>query len=213
MALRALRSSASADTNWSITHVDMDTEASHAEGYAQASGFHAHNPSLLGSFIDKSRPVRLLEIGDFYGDSLQLWQESLHPDSTVTVVDIRVKLVKSAAAGQTFVSFGEQETASLLKAAATRYGPFDVIVDGGSSMTSDMMTCLRCLTGHALVKEGTYLAAGTLVDLMTFYGHNSFAGILKTLYDSLFGHYRLLNRNDHFRGGQALLIRPMPSSP
>lgn len=163
--------------------------------------------SLYGYFIDRSKPIRVLEIGNFYGDSLRTWQQQLHRDSVIAIVDINSKLVRIGGANGTHVRFGAEQNNTLLRAVTEQYGPFDVIIDTGSTTTADLTNCLACLFTTGLGDGGIYVAKGTYCDFWTFYSQLSFVDLIKALVDALYGHYEFATREEDFRGGQAVVMK------
>jgi predicted O-methyltransferase YrrM len=92
----------------------------------------------------------MLEIGSFYGDSVQMWQEYLHPDSLIVGIDVNSKLVKIANAGEIHVWFVEEKKGSLLKKVTDKFGPFDIILDDGGHTPSIMVDRFRRVPVDAL---------------------------------------------------------------
>lgn len=162
---------------------------------------------LYGDTIDRTKPIRVLEIGSFYADSLQNWQQRLHPDSVIAVVDINSKLVRVGGGDGNRVSFGAEQSSTLLKAVAAKYGPFDIILDAGSTTSSDLINCVVCLFTSWLVHGGVYVAKGSYCDIWTFYSQLPFVGLIKAMVDAICGHYQVATRVERFRGDQIIVMR------
>jgi SAM-dependent methyltransferase len=77
-------------------------------------------------FSPFQNPVKLLEIGVNYGESMNLWRKYFHKDSTIIGVDIiKNKLLFT---DFTFI----QDDATRIKFADTMSDDFDIIIDDGS---------------------------------------------------------------------------------
>jgi hypothetical protein len=83
-------------TTWSP--VDTELHGEMAGVFDRTLRVHklAHYLPIYESVVDRTRPIRMLQIGSFYGDSLQIWQEYLHPDSLIVGIDVNLKFVKIA---------------------------------------------------------------------------------------------------------------------
>lgn len=201
--LKALGPDLAAMTTWSA--VDTEPHGEMAEAFNRAPRVHklAHYLAIYESVIDRTRPIRMLEIGDFYGDSLQMWQEYLHPDSLVVGVDINSNLLKIADSRGIHVRFSGEQGVSFLSAAAAEFGPFDVIRDVGSHTSSHMIDCFRRLFANALSDRGVYMVEDVDCDYWKFYRDSrvSFVDFVRALIDVMHGHYQVTTGETNFRVG------------
>jgi hypothetical protein len=145
--------------------VGTDKETAHS--YATAYERH------LGHLRD--RPIRLLEIGvGGYSDphaggaSLRMWKE-FFPRGEIVGVDIHDK--SALAEPRITIVQGDQSDGEFLDDVATRYGPFDVIVDDGSHICAHVIKSFRHLFG-SLTDGGTY----AIEDLQTSYWERGYGG-------------------------------------
>jgi len=112
--------------------------------------------SALSAF--RSRPIRMMEIGVDRGGSMQMWRRYLHPESVIVGIDIRPKTRQFDEPSQGLhVRIGRQEDISFLQSVVTELGPFDVILDDGSHMTSHMVETFRYLFPNGLASGGIYI--------------------------------------------------------
>ncbi|MGE2813659.1 class I SAM-dependent methyltransferase [Mycobacterium heidelbergense] len=185
----------------------MDTElhGEMAEAFNRAPRVHklVHYLPIYESVIDRTRPIRMLEIGDFYRDSLQMWQQYLHPDSVIVGVDINSNLLKIADSGGIHVRFAGEQGVSFLSAVAEEFGPFDVIRDAGSHTSSHMIDSFRRLFANALSDSGVYMVEDVDCDYWKFYRDSrvSFIDFVRSLIDAMHGHYQVTNGETNFRVG------------
>lgn len=194
-------------TTWS--DVDTELHGETAEIVDRTPRVHElpHNLPTYESVVDRTRPIRMLEVGGFYGTSVQNWQEHLHPDSRIVGIDIDSKLVRIADAGGTHVRMCGEQGASFLSEVAAEFGPFDVIVDAGSITTSRMAASFRCLFENALTGNGVYLIDDVYCDYWTFANNFSFTDLATALIDAAYGHYRFATNIAHFRDGHLIIVR------
>ena len=94
--LRNLGADLASTTTWSTVDTELHTEITEVADRTPRVHQLPDHWRIYESVVDRTRPVRLLEIGGFYGDSLEKWREFLHPDSLVVGVDVDSKLVKIA---------------------------------------------------------------------------------------------------------------------
>jgi cephalosporin hydroxylase len=102
--------------------------------------------------IPSDTPVKLLEIGWYKGASMRTWREWLNPESIVVGVDINqppepVDRVHFRRADATTDDIGR---------VAVEFGPFDVIVDDGSHLSSHVIASFNRLWPH-LIPGGLYI--------------------------------------------------------
>ena len=106
--------------------------------YADRYEFHLQ---LLISEFFKTHTIRMLEIGVFYGGSVEVWKEYfLHQHPLYYVgMDINKKCKRSEDGNRgIFIEIGSQASAKDLLTVCKKHGPFDFIIDDGGH-TSDMM--------------------------------------------------------------------------
>ena len=116
----------------------------------------------------RDAPIRLLEIGvGGYadpmagGESLRMWKEYF-PQAQITGLDLHDK--SALAEDRIAIVQGDQSDPELLLKLAARYGPFDVIIDDGSHISSHVIASFRELFRH-LNDSGIY----AIEDLQTSY--------------------------------------------
>lgn len=145
----------------------------------------------------------MLEICGFYGGSLQMWREYLHPDATIVSIDIDSKLLKIAGSEGTHVRIGDEQGGPFLREVAAEFGPFDVILDEGSHTSSHMVESFRCLFADALHEGGLYIVEDVNCDYWTVYRDSrvSFMDLVKSLIDAMHGHYQVATGETNFRVG------------
>jgi predicted O-methyltransferase YrrM len=207
--LRALGPDLASMTTWSA--VDTELQGEMAEVFNRTPRVHkfAHYLPIYESVVDRTRPIRMLEIGDFYGDSLQMWQEYLHPDSLIVGIDINSKLLKIADSVGIHVRFGGEQGVSFLKEVAAEFGPFDVILDDGSHTSSHMVDSFRSLFANVLSDSGVYMVEDVDCDYWKSYRDSrvSFIDFVRALIDAMHGHYQVTTSETNFRVGHPDRIR------
>jgi predicted O-methyltransferase YrrM len=149
----------------------------------------------------------MLEIGGFYGNSLKMWREYLHPGSRITAIDLDSKLVKTSDSGGVHVRIGLGQDAISLAEVAAEFGPFDVIIDAGSKNSAEAVNSFCCLFENALSDPGVYVVEDVYCDYWTLYNSFSFSDLVTALIDAVHGHYRIARRVDNFRAGHMLVVR------
>ncbi|MEV6116058.1 hypothetical protein AB0L59_27060 [Streptomyces sp. NPDC052109] len=158
---------------------------------------HWFTPHYEHHFADlRDKPVRVLEIGvggytttTFGGGSLRMWRR-FFTRGLVYGLDLFDKTVADQPRVKTLI--GSQADPGRLEAIATRYGPFDVIIDDGSHVNAHVLISFRTLLPH-LRPGGRYV----IEDLWTAYspsyggvagpsaGPGTSVGLLKELLDGL----------------------------
>lgn len=99
----------------------------------------------LARFVN--RPVTLLELGCGQGGSLQLWKKYLGPFARIVGVDI-VPACARFAESQIEVRIGDQSDPEFLRALIEEFGPFEVVIDDGSHVMSDILASFDALYEH-----------------------------------------------------------------
>lgn len=206
--LRALGPDLGSMTTWSAVDVELHGEM--AEVFNRTPGVNksAHYFPIYESVVDRTRPIRMLQIGSFYGGSLQMWQECLHPDSLIVGIDIDSKLLKIADSGGIHVRIVEQNV-SFLREVAAEFGPFDVVLDAGSHTSSHMVDSFRCLFANALSDSGVYVVEDVDCDYWKRYRDSrvSFIDLVRALIDAMHGHYQVATSETNFRVDHSDRIR------
>lgn len=123
----------------------------------------------------RDRPIRLLEIGiggyadpKVGGASLRMWKEYF-PWAKIIGIDIHDK--SSLAEPRITIVRGDQSDVSFLDELGATFGPFDVIIDDGSHVSSHVIASFRRLFRH-LADDGIY----AIEDLQTSYWESTYGG-------------------------------------
>lgn len=211
--LRALGRDVASVTTWSTLDTVLHGEM--AEVIDRTPRVHKlpHYSPIHECAAIQSSPIRMLEIGSFYGDSLQMWREYLHPDSHIVAIDIDSKLVKLADSGSVHVRFGGERNDSLLRDLAAEFGPFDVIIDAGSQSSSRMVASFHSLFENALSDGGVYILGDVYCDFWTLYNSFSFTDVLSALLDAVRGHYQVATDIANFHVGHLVVARRASGAP
>ena len=207
--LRALGPDLASMTTWSA--VDAELHGEMAEILNRTPGVHklAHYLPIYESVVDRTTPIRMLEIGSFYERSLQMWREYLHPDSLIVSIDIISQLLSIADSGGIHVRFGGEQGVSFLREVAAEFGPFDVILDDGCHTSSHMVDSFRCLFANALSDSGVYMVEDVDRDYWKSYRDSrvSFIDLVRALIDAMHSHYQVAISETNFRVGHPDRIR------
>jgi hypothetical protein len=138
--------------------------------------------------------MRILEIGVLEGSSLRLWKRYFsHPDTIVVGVDIRPECIEfDAPADGIRVRIGSQADGTFLKRVVQEFGPFDLIIDDGSHVSSHMIASFNHLFSNGLKESGIYFVE----DLHANYwqpwrdSRRSFLDMCKELLEHMHAHYQ-----------------------
>lgn len=152
----------------------------------------------------RSQPIRMLEIGVLGGGSLEMWRRYLHPESVIVGIDIDSTAKQfEDPARSVHVRVGGQQDVSFLQNVVSELGPFDVIVDDGSHMTSHMVQTFRYLFANGLASGGVYIVEDIHANYWTSFRDNrmSFVDFTKWLIDAMHAHYQLTDTELNFRSG------------
>lgn len=101
----------------------------------------------------RDRPIKILEIGVYFGGSVKMWSRYFHPDSTIVGVDIEER-VRAYEGGNIHIRVGAQENVDFLKSVVDEFGKFDVIIDDGSHMSHHQRGTWQYMFMHGLKDEG-----------------------------------------------------------
>jgi hypothetical protein len=205
--LKALRPELASITAWSA--VDTELRAEMAEVTERTPRVHPmpQYAPIYESVIDRARPIRMLEIGSFYEDSVRRWQQYLHPDSLIVGVDLDARLARIAEPGSVHVRIDDGQDQSMLQGIAQTYGPFDVIIDAGSKTSSGIALTFRSLFEDALRDNGVYLVEDVYCDYWTFAYSFSLTDLGRALVDAVCGHYRIATNVANFRTGHLVIAQ------
>jgi len=128
-------------------------------------GYEVFYEEKLGYLRDK--PIKLLEIGIWKGDSLRMWRDYFK-EGQVFGIDIVPAAVESGKGPRITTAQVDQNNREQLIAFAKKHGPFDVIVDDGSHIMEHMQTSLGCLFPY--VKSGGHYM---IEDIQTSYDYQN----------------------------------------
>ncbi len=103
----------------------------------------------LGRFV--GRKLKVLEIGVAHGGSAQLWRQYFGHDAHIIGLDIVPETAVHAEPGIEIV-IGDQGDSTFLEELAASHGPFDIVIDDGSHISSHQITSFETLFPH--VKDG-----------------------------------------------------------
>lgn len=160
--------------------------------------------SVLSTF--RSRPIRMIEIGVARGGSLQMWRRYLHPETVIVGIDIDhgSKRFDDPSHG-IHVRIGGQQDVSFLKNVVSEFGPFDVILDDGSHMTSHMVDTFRYMFPNGLASGGVYMVEDIHANYWKAQRDNpmSFVDFTKWIIDAMHAHYQVTDTELNFRSGDS----------
>jgi SAM-dependent methyltransferase len=140
----------------------------------------------------RNRSCTLLEIGCNKGGSLHLWKRHLGPYAQIIGLDINPDS-KQAESEQIHVRIGSQSDSDVLAGLVESFAPFDIVIDDGSHVMSDINTSFRHLFDHVSM-DGVYIVE----DLHTAYWDefeggmgqdNSFIEFSKSVIDAMHARY------------------------
>lgn len=98
----------------------------------------------LDRFIERASPIRLLEIGVQNGGSLEVWSKYLPAGSTIIGIDIDPAVEKLSFKGNVRAFVADINDKDKVEGLIGTE-PFDVIVDDGSHVSSDIISTFRHL--------------------------------------------------------------------
>lgn len=203
--LEVLGPQLSAEVRWSASD-EPRAEGEMASIFAATENIHKFQHYLpvyeaaLSAF--RSRPIRMLEIGVARGGSLQMWQRYLHPESVIVGIDIDPQTRRlDDPSRRIHVRVGHQEDISFLQSVVSDFGPFDVVLDDGSHLTSHMVDTFRYLFPNGLASGGVYLVEDIHANYWYPFRDNpmSFVDFTKWLIDAMHAHYQVTKGIHNFR--------------
>lgn len=191
--VNALGPDLSKEVTWTASSITPEGEL--AEIFADTPNIHKwlHYFPVYESALaaHRSRPIRMLEIGVARGGSLQMWRRYL-PEATIVGIDIDQSCQQFDAPAQAVhVRIGSQADTAFLQRVIDEFGPFDVILDDGSHMTSHMVRTFQYLFPNGLASGGVYIVE----DIQSNYWRDfrdsseSFVDFTKRLIDAMHAHY------------------------
>src|SRR5262245_26238722 len=157
--------------------------------------------SIVGPLA--KRPIRMLEIGVYNGSSLRMWRKYLHPDSIIVGLDIDPGCKQHERPDANLhVRIGDQSQPSVRRL-VDELGPFDLILDDGSHMSSHMVASFNLLFLDGLRSPGVYLVEDTHSNFWRGSRDRkySFVDLCKDLVDFMHCHYVDHHGEQFFRSG------------
>lgn len=125
----------------------MDGGLLHHATFIQKTPWHLRFYKGLLAALEP-QPERVLEIGVKGGGSTAFWK-ALYPAATVVGLDLKLRpwlRTEPSVDGVVYVE-SDQTDVERLRQIAAQYGPFDLVIDDGSHVTTDQATTLRALLG------------------------------------------------------------------
>lgn len=207
--LRALGPDLASMAVWSAVNTERGGEIAEAFDRTPRVDTSVHYLPIYESVVDRTRPLRMLKIGSFYEDSLEMWRGYLHHESLIVGIDMNAKLLKIADSQGINVRFGAGQSLSFLREIAAEFGPFDVVLDHGSHTSSRMVDSFRCLFANALSNRGIYMVDDVHRDYQMAYRDSrlSFIDFVRALIDALHSQYQVTSNETSFRIGHPDRIR------
>jgi hypothetical protein len=150
----------------------------------------------------EERPIRMLEIGIYKGNSLRMWRDYLGPESIIVGIDIDPSCKQFEKKDENlFVRIGDQSSQNFLYEIVREFGPFDFILDDGSHICSHMIASFNYLFLSGLKDGGIYLAEDTHSNFWPNYRDTSysFLDLSKDLVDFIHAHYWKHKKEVFFR--------------
>jgi hypothetical protein len=106
----------------------------------------------------RGKPTRILEIGVFEGGSARMWMGYFGVGSTYVGVDINPACTIHEDMDRNInIRIGDQTDGQFLQSVAAEFGPFDVIIDDGSHISSHVIRSFELLFPDHLREGGIYL--------------------------------------------------------
>ncbi|MGV0607702.1 hypothetical protein [Mycolicibacterium sp. XJ1904] len=205
MMLRALDPDLVSATEWSSVETGLPVESA-TSGQAAVANRRAQYLEICDHTIERSKCLRVLEIGSFYGSALEAWQKSVLPESTIVIIDVSFKLAKIAHSGEIYVR-ADNDSTTLLRELTKEYGPFDVILDAGTPTCAQTVALFRHLYTSALTEEGVYLVDNVRFHPWAFYNGLSISSIPGAFADLIYGHYQVATGTREPDGGPLVVVR------
>jgi hypothetical protein len=135
---------------------------------------------LVRSYRDK--PIRLLEIGIFKGESLKIWREVFPLAEVIVGVDIDSKCKQyEDSAKHIYVEIANATLPETVTTLNEKYGPFDVIIDDGSHRNCDVIQSFELLF-PLLSDKGLYIIEDTICYKSSSYINSAYPHHLNYFY-------------------------------
>lgn len=139
------------------------------------SSFHNYTrqyEKLLNDYRDK--PIKYLEIGVFNGGSIKAFREYFHNSECILGLDIDNDCKKyEDISNNIFVEIGDATKADFINKITEKYGKFDVILDDGSHLNTDVFKTFELLF-PLLNDNGLYIVEDTnIYKINNFITNNS----------------------------------------
>lgn len=135
--------------------------------------------------------LKILEIGVLRGESLKMWKDYFYK-SEILGIDIEKKC-KAYEEERIIIEIGSQTNESFLNDISQKYGLFDMILDDGSHINSDIIFSFEKLF-PAVKPQGVYVVEDASVSYWADYG----GGYLKET--SVMEYFKRLADDVSFRG-------------
>jgi hypothetical protein len=135
--------------------------------------------------------LKILEIGVLYGNSLKTWKDYFY-NSKIIGIDIDSNCTNYIE-DRIDIEIGSQTDKDFLELISNKYGPFDLIVDDGSHINSDVIFSFENLFSN-LKSQGVYV----IEDCTTSYWDEYGGGYLKT--SGSVEYFKKLSDDINFRG-------------
>lgn len=131
-------------------------------GADKSSLYHDYAKSYARLFEAwRDLPIRLLEIGVQYGYSMKTWLDYF---SKATIIGVDIDPKFGMVHSRYHEVIADQTNASHMQSVATKFGPFDVVIDDGCHLASAAKVSFDCLW-PAVVSDGLYV----IEDVCTYY--------------------------------------------
>jgi hypothetical protein len=144
--------------------------------------------------FQNSDSVKILEIGVYKGNSINMWKEYFGEKATVVGIDINPECTEFEERNRSiFVRIGSQEDTEFLSSIISEFGKFDIIIDDGSHVSSHMIRSFNFLFKNGLNDGGVYFAEDTNTSYWNRYRDQeySFMDMAKQAVDLLNRHYAI----------------------
>jgi hypothetical protein len=143
---------------------------------------------------NRTKPLRIMEIGVLEGASLRMWKEYFsHPDTVIVGIDIEPNCIRYDAPSKGIrVRIGSQTDGSFLKSVTEEFGPFDLIIDDGSHRSSHIIKSFNHLFADALKDSGIYLVEDLHANYWSGWrdSHKTILDVCKEIVEHMHAHYR-----------------------
>jgi len=116
----------------------------------------------------RDEPLTILEIGVLKGESLRMWKE-YYPQSQIIGIDIEPASKLYSEEERIIIEIGSQTDPEFLKTISQKYGPFDMILDDGSHVNSDVIYSFQYLF-DSVKPGGIYVVEDTCTSYWESYG-------------------------------------------